>query len=74
MRPALHPIAEPRPLGLANSHGVRMDAAADERRQQPLAQLVGDLPLIERQHLEPHPQRRRAVGERFDAEDLERRP
>ena len=48
-------------------------AAADERAQQPPPQLVGDLALVERLRLEPDADGRGAVGERLDADDLDRR-
>ena len=52
--------------------GERFDAAADERAHQAAAQFVGDLALIQRLGLELDPDGRRAVGQRFDAEDVER--
>ena len=49
------------------------NAAADEGAHQPAAQLVGDLALVERLRLELHADGGGAVGQRFDADDLERR-
>src|SRR5437762_244577 len=55
----------------ASSH-VRSYGASHEGAHQAAAQLVGDLALVERMGLELHADGGGAVGERFDADDLER--
>ena len=46
-------------------------SAAGERAHEPAAQLVGDSGLIERQRLELDAERRHAVSQRLDADDLQ---
>src|SRR5262245_17290248 len=55
------------------SSRIRTDPARDEDSHQPPPQLVGNPALVERLRLEFHPDGGGAVGQRFDADDVERR-
>src|ERR1043166_2033665 len=58
-------------MRIVRSSRIRTDAAADERAHHAAPQLVGDAALIERLRLELHPDGRRPVSQRLDAENLE---